>query len=512
MNLAELVVASAERTPDALAVTVGERSLTYREFVAEGSRIATGLTRAGVGRGDRVMLFADNCIEYLVLYHATVRVGAIFVPTHASFQSSELQYVVDNCEPSAVIASDHLWERLERSGVDLPELRITLDPTNRGDRLRLDELGGGAPDTPIVDVDASSPALICYTSGTTDRPHPVTRSHATEIFNAETYSQVWDYQADDRALVALPLSWVYGLTTLSQGLLATGAQIVLHASFDAQDALDEIESSGITLLAGTMSMYVAILHALQQHDADLSSLRHLYRGGEPANLHVVDALERRIGVRLCDGYALTEVAPVLAVDPVRDRDAPAGTAGRLVPGAQIRVVDALGFDVQEGEVGEAWLGGPGLMSGYWNEPELTAERVHPDGWFRTGDLLRSGSDGYYFVMGRSTDMIIRDGARVAPAEVEAALMSLPGVAEAAAVGIPDDDFGESIAAFVVVEPDCIVSVDDIYVHLGERIARYKIPTDIVFVAELPRRANSKLDRRALRTSAVDLVGSPELAS
>lgn len=511
MNLAELVISAAEQTPDAVAVTMGDDVLTYREFVAEGARMAAGLAAAGVGVGDRVVLFAENCLEYLVIYHATVRIGAVFVPTHASFQTSELRYVVENADPAAVIASTNLWKRLDRSGVVLPEVRISIGAVSTAGVVELGDLGRGLPAPEVVSLEESSPALICYTSGTTDRPHPVSRSHATEVYNAETYSRVWDYRPTDRALVALPLSWVYGLTTLSQGLLATGATIVLHAAFDANDVLDEVELSAVTLLAGTMSMYVAILHALQHRATDLSSLRHLYRGGEPANLHVVEALERRIGLRLCDGYALTEVAPVLAVDPVRDHDAPAGTAGRLVPGARIRIVGADGSDVPDGEVGEAWIGGPGLMLGYWREPELTSRRMSPDGWFRTGDLLRRGGDDYYFVMGRSSDMIIRDGARVAPAEVEAALVSLPGVAEAVAVGVPDEDFGESIAAFVVVEPDCIVSIDDIYMYLGDRIARYKIPTDIVFVDQLPRRANAKLDRRALRSKASDLVRSPDMA-
>jgi acyl-CoA synthetase (AMP-forming)/AMP-acid ligase II len=506
MNLANLVSSTADRTPDALAVEMGSQSLTYRQFVDEGARVSAGLASMGVAAGDRVMLFAENCVEYLVLYHAVARIGAVFVPVHASFQVNELEYVLSNAKPVVVIAHDHLWERLDRCAGGLPAGRIALGSTSRQDVVRYDELGTGVGARVVVDVEPSSPALICYTSGTTDRPQPVTRSHQTEIWNAQSYADVWDYQDSDRALVALPLSWVYGLSTLAQGLLTVGATIVIHADFSATAVIDEIERTSITLFAGTMSMYVALLGALQRRDADLTSLRHLYRGGEPPIPSVVSALENRVGVRLSDGYAATEVAPVLAVDPVRDHDAPVGTAGRLVPGAQIRIVDEAGADVTPGEVGEAWLGGPGLMLGYWNEPQLTAQRVTPDGWFRSGDLLRQGDDGYFFVMGRFSETIIRDGARVAPAEIETALVGLPGIADSVTVGVPDPEFGESIVAFVVVEPDCVVTVDDIYVYLADRIARFKLPTDIILVDEIPLRQNAKRDRRALRRVALELLG------
>ena len=273
----------------------------------------------------------------------------------------------------------------------------------------------------------------------------------------------------------------------------------------AEAVLDEVERSGGTLFAGTMSMYVGLAGALQHRDADLSSLRRLYRGGEALLSAVVEVLERRTGVRLNDGYATTEVAPVLAVDPVRHVRPPAGTAGRLVPGARIRIVDEAGNDVVPGEVGEAWLGGPGLMLGYWDQPDLTAERVTADGWFRSGDLLREGPDGYFFVIGRSSEIIIRNGARVAPAEIEAALADLPGVADCATVGVPDEDFGESIVAFVVVQAGCLVTVDDLYVYLADRIARFKLPTDIIVMDALPQRHNSKRDRLALRELALELA-------
>jgi long-chain acyl-CoA synthetase len=506
VNLAQLVLGPTRHDPHRVAIRMGTNSLTYGQLDGQSERVAAGLRELGIGRGDRVMMFAENSIEHLVSYVAVARLGAIFTPIHPSYQADELTYVLGNSTPRAVIADPALLARLARSGSpDLPSIQIVLGSTT-GDAVAFDRLGIAAA-VPVgsVDVDDDEPVLICYTSGSTDRPQPVTRSHAHEIWNAQTYADVSDYRADDRALVAMPLSWVWGLSTSCQALLSVGATVVLNREFDAGAVLDEIESSRITLFAGTMSMLTAMLHALNERPRDVSSLRHLYRGGEPINDEIARQLESRTGLRLLDAYATTEAAPVLVIDPVRDPMAPRGTAGRLVTGALIRLVDTNGADVPHGEVGEAWLGGRGIMLGYWNEPEMTSQRVTPDGWFRSGDLLVEDADGYFYVVGRTSDVIIRNGAKIAPAEVESALSGLAGVRDSIAVGVPDEEFGESIVAFVVLEPGSIVSVDDIYAQLSDRIARFKIPSDIQFVDDLPLRRNEKRDRRLLRQQAVNVL-------
>ena len=319
LNLASLVVAAADLHPAHTAVRMESESLTYREFVDEGARVAAGLADAGVMPGDRVLLFARNSIDYLVIYHAVVRIGAVFAPVHESFQTAELEYVLGNLKPTVIITDVELRERLGRCSNLTSSATIVVrgespDPAD----VNYAELGRGAMPVGVVRVDPATPALICYTSGSSATPHPVTRSHRTEMFNAESYATIWDYQQSDIALVALPLSWVYGLSTLSQGLLHVGATIVLHRDFVARDVVREIAASHVTLFAGTMSMYVAILHQLQEHEIDLPSLRHLYRGGEPVNVSVVTELERRLSLRLTEAYATTEVAPLVAMDAVRD--------------------------------------------------------------------------------------------------------------------------------------------------------------------------------------------------
>lgn len=504
MNLAQFVLAQCRTAPDRIAVRMDADSLSYGDLDRRSEQVAAGLEHLGVRRGDRVMMIAENSVEHLVSYLAVARLAAIFTPVHPSYQADELTYVLANCQPRVLIADSAIFERLAAAQVhDLPANRVVLGAPGNG-LLPFDQLlasATGARDPATVHDD--EPVLICYTSGSTDTPQPVTRSHGHEVWNARTYAALCDYREEDRALVAMPLSWVWGLSTSCQALLSVGATIVLHRDFDAAAALHEIESSEITLFAGTMSMLTAVLHALDARPRDLASLRHVYRGGEPLNIEVARRLEARTGLRLLDAYATTEAAPVLAVDPVRDAEAPPGTVGRLVHGAKIRIVDENGDDVPRGEVGEAWLGGRGLMLGYWNEPEMTAARVTADGWFRSGDLMVEDEHGYFYVVGRTGDVIIRNGAKIAPAEVESALSSLAGVRDSVAVGVPDAEFGESIVAFVVLEPGSIVSVDDIYSQLSDRIARFKIPSEIRFVDELPVRRNEKRDRRSLRQEAAN---------
>jgi long-chain acyl-CoA synthetase len=506
MNLAAYLSGHARWHGDSTAVQLGAESITYAELTAQSECVAAGLRDLGVETGDRVVMFSTNRIEYVITYLAAARLGAIFAPIHASFQATELEYVLTNSTPTAVVAEAAMWERLQRvDGVAVPQIRVVLDRPAGDGLIAFDELRRSPGSVEFADVTDDAPVLICYTSGTTDRPHPVTRSHAVEIWNAKTYAEVWDYQASDRALVALPLSWVWGLSTLTLALLSVGATIVLHTEFDPRKVLHEFEASQISLFAGTMSMYTALLGALNEHSYDVSSLRRLYRGGEPINNEVVSALQIRLGLALTDAYAVTEAAPILAVNPAVDVDVPLGTVGRVVPGARVRIVDDAGNDVTPGEIGEAWLGGPGVMSGYWKEPGLTADRLMPGGWFRSGDLLYEGADGYYFVVGRSADVIIRNGAKIAPAEIESALTGLPGVRDSVAVGVPDEEFGESIVAFLVLEANCSISVDDVYAYLSDQIARFKLPSHIRFVDSLPIRWNEKRDRVTARSHALALL-------
>jgi long-chain acyl-CoA synthetase len=256
-------------------------------------------------------------------------------------------------------------------------------------------------------------------------------------------------------------------------------------------------------------MYVKMLDVLGRRDFDLSSLRLCTNGAEPCPEPLVEAFEKRARVRLTGSYALSEVRPVFTEDPLDDT-APPNTCGRLVPGVSIRLLDDSGTEVRPGEVGEAYIRCPGMLSVYFREPELTQQRVSADGWLKTGDLLRSGAGGYYFVVGRTGDMIIRSGVNIAPAEIEVALLEHSHVAQAVVVGVSDAVSGQAIIAFVVASRGATLYDALLREHLSSRIAQYKVPNHFVVRPDLPTNASGKLDRATLNLMAHRLVTSAEL--
>ncbi|WP_368680777.1 class I adenylate-forming enzyme family protein (plasmid) [Rhodococcus opacus] len=501
MNIAELIHRSVRRNPHHIAMTTGEASRSYGELWDETARFAALMARSGVRPGDRVLVYSENRPEIFSIYLAAARLGAIFAPVHSTFKTMELGYVLKNSQAQILFIEEGLAEQLDQgpSFQDLlPESVVILPPTGTTCQI-IDECG---PEVGIAQVDADAPALICYTSGSSSAtPTPVTRSHDAECWNAVTYADVWDINSWDSVLISLPLSWVYGLSTVGLTALSMGATIVLQPAHGSEPLLPMIEKERVTVFAGTMTMYSRLLAELQECMHDHSSLRRLYIGGEPVVLPVVRLVEHYTGIRPLQAYATTEVAPVLAVDPVRDVAPPEGTAGRLVEGSEIRLVDAEGQDVPDGQVGEAWLRGNGAMLAYWNEPALTASRRTTDGWYRSGDFMWRNPDGYYFLAGRDEDVVIRAGAKVAVIEVEAAIADVDGVDDVVVVAVPDEEFGEAVIAFVVLAPGRSVSVDTIYDDLGKRIARFKLPREICILKEFPLGFTGKRDRRHLRRLA-----------
>lgn len=504
MNLAELVVRQAETRPDRCALAFGDRELGYGEYRDLAGRLAGALLERGVKRGDRVFFYSRNNPEYLVAYTACAWIGAVFAPIHHGFKERELSYVADNARAVLAFVEGELVEEYLRHAASIDQLPsdiVVIEPKGRSgvrSGIRFDDMvteDGEIP--PLALVSDNDPVLICYTSGSTSNPKPVLRSHANELWNAERYVDYWDMRPDDVALMALPLSWVFGLCTMGQALVAAGARIQILTHFNPVTAIEAIHDHKVTLFAGTNTMYVKLLDVYDRQGGDLSSLRNCYIGGEPANAAAVRRFEQLVGSRLWQAYAATEAAPVIVATPGRDEHAPADSVGRLVDGAEIRIVDDQGRPVLPGEPGEAHFRCPGSMLEYYREPELTRERVTPDGWFTTGDLVIE-RDGYYFVVGRKSDMIIRGGSNVAPAEVEGALTSIPGIADAVVFGVPDAEYGEQVAAAITVAEGVEISDEELIVQLGRRLAAFKVPGRLFRVLTLPEGRTGKRDRRAVR--------------
>lgn len=491
--LAEAILSIAGDAPGRTALVAGERRLDYGELRERATALARGLRAAGLGPGERVVVVAQNSPEYLVGALATWLAGGVYATVYPASGPSELEYVLTNARPRLVLA--------ERERIDGVAAAMAATGCEAGLHVLADGGPEGLPapagEEPLEPVDADSPALICYTSGSTARPKPVVHSHAGLVSAARAYAKVLRVGEHDRALVCLPMAWVYGLVSTSMATLVSGGAVVVLPRYNPVQVVEAIEAEQVTFLPGVTTMYVKLVDyvATLARRPSLRSLRLCISGGEPRNEPVFERWREITGCPVHDVYCASECFPVVAYDPERDPRPRPGSAGRVVPEAEMRVVDETGADVAPGEVGEALWRGPALMAGYWEEPELTRSAFTEDGWYRSRDYTRIDDEGYVYVTGRVSDMIIRGGSNVSPAEVEAVLSEHPDVADVAVVGLPDPEYGERVAAALVLRPDRRLDERELARLCESRLAPFKVPTLYRELPEIPRNANGKIMRR-----------------
>jgi long-chain acyl-CoA synthetase len=474
----------------------------------------------GVRAGDRVLIFSPNAPDYEAAFLGCCQAGAIAAPVNEAFRRKELHHIASNSKADVAFVHASRLEVFRSNIDDSPDAptRIVVfgntEPVAADDKIvgALDDLVPSIVPGDAAHCEADTPCLIVYTSGSTADPKAVLHSHGSVGYQIATYPRIWDYRPDDIACVSPPMSWVSGLIMTTGAILATGGTVALLRRFHPEHVLDTIEKHRATQFFGTMSMYTKILDVLRHRTADLSSLRFCMNGGEPCPESLVKPAEARLGLRLIQAWAFSENHPLVAMR-AHDIDAPRATAGKTAPGAEIRICDPDGNEVPDGMPGEAWARGPGAMTCYYGNPELTAEKTNAEGWIRTGDLLVRDGQGYLFVVGRASDMIIRSGANIAPAEVETALLEHPAIAAACVVGIPDRVSGEAIVAFVALRTGAGATREEVLEHLSPRVARYKLPQEVVFEANLPITANAKVDRTQLKRLAAErFSGYPDKAA
>ena len=488
------------RRPDAPAVIFGGESCSYAELDQRVARMAGQLAGAGVAPGDRVVLVADNSADHLAAAFAVWRAGGVLVTIYPSSTEAELAFAIEHAEPRLVVAGTRVVEtvRAAAGGRAVAE----LDGTGA-----LAGLPAGAAPEPGT-VDPAALALICFTSGSTARPKAVMHSHAGLLGAAAAYARVWHLGPVDATLVCLPMAWAFGLVTTSMAALLTGGRVVALARAEPEAMLGAMADHGVTFFAGVTTMFaklVQLLDARPDLRPDLALLRLCISGGEPRNEVAFSRWQDLSGCPVHDVYAASECFPVVTYDPVADPEPRPGSAGRVVAEAALRLVDPEGRDVPPGATGEAWTRGPALLLGYWRDTDLTEQVLTPDGWYRTGDLVRVDDDGYVYVVGRVSTMIIRGGSNVSPAEVEAVLRDHPDVREAAVVGLPDAQYGEEVAAAVVLGHAAVLDVAALRAHCAGALAGYKVPSRVVEVEQLPRNPHTG---KVQRTDVVALLLTP----
>ena len=540
--LADVVRRHPEREALVFAVPALGRlftsSVTFRRLGFLVERFAASLQRLGVREGDRVAISLPNCPQFVIALLGAARAGAIAVPFNPLYSAREVGYQLLDSGATTMVVLDRFLPlvRTTRHGTRLERVIVTSikehfplplrlfytlareireqPPRAGAGELRFrDLLGPGGPPAPIA-ITEEATAVLLYTGGTTGVSKGVELTHRNLVVNAEQ-NRAWAGVGDgvDRTLVALPLFHAFGLTCgLNLGLLAGATQILAPNPRDTRGLVATIHRLRPTIFPVVPTLLVGIASLPDLARFDLSSIRVCPCAGSPLAPAVQRAFTERTGVKVSEGYGLTEAGPVTHGNPPFGEIRP-GTVGLPYPGTLARIVDLetgsseLFFDGEWSRPGELLVSGPQVMKGYWNRLEETALQVR-DGWLHTGDIAQMHRDGYFRIVDRLKDMIIRGGLNIYPAEVEAVIAEHPEVLEALVVGIPDPSLGELVKAFVVPRPGASLTAERLLAFCRENLAKYKVPTAVEFRAELVRSAVGKPLRRALREEFAVPAGNP----
>lgn len=531
-TLVDMIAASAEEHRRAVALDFFGETLTYAELADAIDRAAGGLRNLGVGAGDRVAIVLPNCPQHVIAFYAVLRLGAIVVEHNPLYTERELRHQFEDHGATVAI----VWDKVAPTVLDMPSdlgvaRVVSVDVTRampwrtrtalrlpvakaRSSRAALTtgELADGAIDwadvTRAKRISSEHPrpgvddiAVLQYTSGTTGQPKGAILTHGNLRANAAQGHAWVPGLAPGREVIyaVLPMFHAYGLTLCTTFALSMGARLVLFPKFDPALVLKAMRTAPATFLPAVPPIYERLAKAASEQKVSLRSIRFAISGAMSLPLSTVELWERATGGLLIEGYGMTETSPVAIGNPMGPTRRP-GAVGVPFPSTEMRVIDPDDPSIDRGpdEQGELLLRGPQVFSGYWNRPDETRDTLLPDGWLRTGDLVRVDGDGFVTIVDRRKELIITGGFNVAPSEVEEALVSHPSVAEAAVVGLPSPSGGETVAAAVVLAAGADPDTEAIRQHAKQRLTAYKVPRRIVVVDDLPRSLIGKVLRREVR--------------
>jgi long-chain acyl-CoA synthetase len=492
--------------------------LTYSQVRDQARRMAAGLLRLGLKKGDRVAIMMANCPQAIIAYYGVLMAGGVVVMVNPLYTERELRYQLSDAGTQILIGLDLIYPKVKDLGLQhliltgLPEYMpiptrwiapLKLKPPKvpwGGSIHRWRDFLSAEPLKEPVRVDPKEDlALLQYTGATTGLPKGCMLTHFNLMANVRQIG-AWLYRVSPerpvRTLVALPIFHVYGMTTAMNFAIAQGGEMVLQTRFEPREALKLIQKYKVEIFPGAPTMYVGINHVPDVGSFDLSSIDACISGAAPLPLEVQQTFERLTNGRLVEGYGLSEASPVTHANPCWDQRKE-GSIGLPWPDTDVRIVDPVtGADLPIGEVGEMIIRGPQVMKGYWNKPEET-EGALRDGWLYTGDMARMDEDGFFYIADRKKDLIIAGGFNIYPREVEDVLYAHPAVKQAAVIGVPDEYRGETVKAFVVLKPGMNASPEELDRHCRQSLASYKVPRLYEFRESLPTSLVGKVLRRVL---------------
>ena len=490
-NLASLLTESAKRAADAPAIRLGEYELTYGRLDDASARMATLLREKGLQQGDRVGVFLPNVPPFPIAYYGVLRAGGTVVPMNVLLKRREIAFYLEDSGAKIILAWHGFEEEARAGAEDAGAELIEVEPESF---TRL--LGGVDPSPGVAEVSDDDTAVILYTSGTTGKPKGAELTHANLMTNADVCMRTTsEIGPGDVVFGGLPLFHSFGQTVAMNASLKVGACLSLVPKFDPGEALETMQRDGVTHFYGVPTMFGALLHHPERERFDTSSLRTCITGGASMPVEVLRGFEQAFGCIVLEGYGLSETSPVASSNHP-DKERRPGSIGTPIEGVEMRVVDEDDKPVDQGEVGEIVIRGHNVMKGYWQRPDATEEAMR-GGWFHTGDMARTDEEGYFFIVDRKKDLIIRGGYNVYPREVEEVLYEHPKIREAAVIGVPHDEWGEEIGAAVVLHDGEELSPQEVSSYVKERIAAYKYPRIVWFLDDLPKGPTGKILKREI---------------
>ncbi len=486
MNLANLMLDSAKEHGDRTALKLDDAELSYELLAAGSAHVAGLLKENGFEVGDRVGIMLPNVPHFAAIYYGVLRAGGVVVPMNPLLKGREVAfYLSDN--GAKFLFAWHGFEEPATKGAEEEGAKLWLVEPGEFEKV----VGAAEPDDAIVDRDESDTAVLLYTSGTTGKPKGAELTHANLIKNAEVSGSLFDVSEEDIVLGALPLFHSFGQTCGLNATMGAGGMVTLIPRFDPDKALEIIERDKVTVFEGVPTMFSAMLHSEAEHD--VSSLRVCASGGSAMPGEVLRKFEEKFDATVLEGYGLSETSPVATFNPA-DKSKE-GSIGIPIDGVELRLVDDDRNEVDEGEVGEIAIRGHNVMKGYYDRPDDTKEAIDEDGWFYTGDMGKRDDEGYYFIVDRKKELIIRGGYNVYPREIEEVLYEHDAVREVAVIGVPHDDLGEEVGAAVVLKDGEQVTEDELRDFVKNEVAAYKYPRKVWFVDELPKGPTGKILKR-----------------
>ncbi|HXV70796.1 MAG TPA: AMP-binding protein [Acidimicrobiia bacterium] len=497
--LTPYVFRKADRLADHVAVIDGPsgRSYTYAELFGAARKVAGGLVAAGMERGDVLAILLPNIPEYPLVFHGVALAGGTTTTINPTYTTGEISRQLNDSAARFLVTIELFLESaLEAAASSGVETVYVLGEAREGSRSFFELLAADPIDQ--IEIDPGEQVVVLpFSSGTTGLPKGVELTHRNLVANLAQTEALATTTEEDVILAVLPFFHIYGMQVLMNGVLFHGARIVTMPRFDLAEFLALIETHRVTRVAVVPPIVLALAKHPMVADYDLSSLVQVGSGAAPLSAEIEMLAAERTGAEVIQGYGLTETSPV--THTALPGQARSGSIGVLIPNTEARVVDPIsGDDLGEGDSGELWLRGPQVMKGYLNHPEATRACIDEDEWFHTGDIGHVDDDGHWYITDRLKELIKYKGFQVAPAELEAILLTHPAIADAAVIPIPDEEAGEIPKAFVVTQTGAQLSPDEVMSHVASQVASHKKVRAVEFIDEIPKSLSGKILRRVLR--------------